>query len=92
MSSKFKDINELKAFIKWCKAEKIQFVTIDGITFSFDSAALMLESQMGETSNLETQTPITNEHDYDGRDLSEPPQMPHTTVDEDEETLFWSAE
>lgn len=48
----FKNINELKSFLKWCRSEKMQQVTIGDMTFVFSGLAMVDSDTANNDSTL----------------------------------------
>lgn len=49
---KFSNIKELKDFLIWCKSQKMQQVSIDGMTFVFSGLALVDEDMRHNEDTL----------------------------------------
>ena len=85
---KIEDINQLKEFILWAKAENVQAVKIGEVEFTFNGLAFMNQGQ-------EYDPPSNPRLDSDTLSENHPPPKPDFKVngeDIDDETLFWSAE
>jgi len=81
----FKNINDLKDFIVWCKKEKVRAITIEDITVELSEVA-MVEDIIEKPSVQIKSKPYVATADTS-------PFVDKETVDpsEDEETLFWSS-
>jgi len=74
----FKTVDELKAFIKWCKSEHLNNVTVEGVSFQFSDTRILTAESMSNLDNAMINS-------------SKPDQI-QSDSKTDEELLYWSAQ
>lgn len=77
-ASLFKDLNELKEFIKWCKSEHLNHVQVEGVTFAFSDTRILTAQAVTDADNAMIINDKPNQNQSDSKT--------------DEELLFWSAQ
>ena len=82
-----KDLKQLKSFLKWCKKEKIQHVSVEGMEFTFSGLAL-IDLENRTTDNVETLDDLYDDY----RDLSVKPSGVTASKPEDDPDLFYSVD
>ncbi len=79
----FKTSDELKDFIVWAKSERVQKLTVDGVTVEFSPLAFI-----GEFEELtEAKTPTNENITVVGANVPDPAMGSDATDDD----LFWSS-